>query len=195
MNRVWIYPQPDLAGVSFLGFLVYDDETLEDLQLNNLYIIQRRSPSGLAWTLCSLPVLQRQDPGHHCGSWTEPVLWPLMSAKTMADKIIGRDRRISPIWQGGLLKKWTVFRVQYRGFGYQRCSTPSSAGGIDVVVLSTLYKVGRGLVNPDESRAISRHEILCTLEDVVKTASSLLRYMVSSIWFTDPTGSVISWWR
>ena len=32
-----------------------------------------------------------------------------------------------------------------------------------------------GLANPDTPKAIARHEILCTLEDVVRTAARLLR--------------------
>ena len=32
-----------------------------------------------------------------------------------------------------------------------------------------------GLTNPDEPKAIARHEILCTLEDVVRTAAKLLK--------------------
>ncbi len=34
---------------------------------------------------------------------------------------------------------------------------------------------GGGIVNPDSDKAIARHEILCTLEDVVSSASHLLR--------------------
>ncbi len=35
--------------------------------------------------------------------------------------------------------------------------------------------INHGLVNPDESKAVARHEILCTLEDVVREASRLLK--------------------
>lgn len=34
----------------------------------------------------------------------------------------------------------------------------------------------KGLINPDDKKAISRHEIKCTLEDVISTASGLLRH-------------------
>ncbi len=33
---------------------------------------------------------------------------------------------------------------------------------------------GKGLVNPESMKAIARHEILCTLEDVIKSASRLV---------------------
>jgi tRNA1(Val) A37 N6-methylase TrmN6 len=45
----------------------------------------------------------------------------------------------------------------------------------EVVVSNPPYMAGgRGLVNPSDTRAISRHELLCTLEDVVGAASRLL---------------------
>lgn len=35
---------------------------------------------------------------------------------------------------------------------------------------------GGGIVNPEDKKAISRHEITCTLEDVIRTASRLLKH-------------------
>lgn len=35
---------------------------------------------------------------------------------------------------------------------------------------------GGGLINPEDKKAISRHEITCTLEDVIRTASRLLKH-------------------
>lgn len=46
----------------------------------------------------------------------------------------------------------------------------------DLVVSNPPYKkLGSGLVNPNSSLAIARHELLCTLEDVIGAASDLLR--------------------
>ena len=46
----------------------------------------------------------------------------------------------------------------------------------DVVSVNPPYmKAGCGLENPDEGKAIARHELRCTLEDVVKSAASLLK--------------------
>ena len=44
----------------------------------------------------------------------------------------------------------------------------------DVVTSNPPYMTGQhGLTNPNEARAIARHEILCTLEDVVQAESVL----------------------
>ena len=46
----------------------------------------------------------------------------------------------------------------------------------DVVTSNPPYMTGQhGLTNPNEARAIARHEILCTLEDVVQAAAGLLK--------------------
>lgn len=49
-------------------------------------------------------------------------------------------------------------------------------GRYDVVTANPPYmNKEHGLVNPDEHKAIARHEVLCTLEDVVREASRLLK--------------------
>lgn len=46
----------------------------------------------------------------------------------------------------------------------------------DVITSNPPYMIGsHGLVNPDMEKAIARHEICCTLEDVISQASRLLR--------------------
>ncbi|MFV0528376.1 MAG: tRNA1(Val) (adenine(37)-N6)-methyltransferase [Lachnospiraceae bacterium] len=45
----------------------------------------------------------------------------------------------------------------------------------DVVTCNPPYMIGaHGLKNPEEAKAIARHEVLCTLEDVIEQASRLL---------------------
>ncbi len=49
-------------------------------------------------------------------------------------------------------------------------------GSADVVVSNPPYwKEGSGALNPGESQAIARHEILCTLQDVMGSAARLLK--------------------
>ena len=51
-----------------------------------------------------------------------------------------------------------------------------AAASFDVVTCNPPYMIGQhGLTNPDAPKAIARHEILCTLDDVVRSASKLLR--------------------
>lgn len=50
------------------------------------------------------------------------------------------------------------------------------AASFDVVTSNPPYMTGNhGLVNPEQPKAIARHELLCTLEDVVRETAKVLR--------------------
>ena len=50
------------------------------------------------------------------------------------------------------------------------------AASFDVITCNPPYMIGQhGLVNPEDAKAIARHEILCTLEDVIAQAAVLLK--------------------
>lgn len=47
----------------------------------------------------------------------------------------------------------------------------------DTVISNPPYMLqGGGIINPEDKKAISRHEITCTLEDVIRTGSRLLKH-------------------
>ncbi|MCF0229443.1 MAG: tRNA1(Val) (adenine(37)-N6)-methyltransferase [Parasporobacterium sp.] len=49
-------------------------------------------------------------------------------------------------------------------------------GKFDVVTSNPPYmKHAKGLTNPDQSKAISRHELMCTFDDVAREAAALLK--------------------
>ena len=52
-----------------------------------------------------------------------------------------------------------------------------SLGKFDVVTVNPPYKLNNaGIVNPNDKLAIARHEVMCTLEDVIIAARRLLKY-------------------
>ena len=57
----------------------------------------------------------------------------------------------------------------------KEASVRFGAGSFEVITTNPPYMIGQhGLTNPHMPKAIARHEILCTLEDVVSQASKLL---------------------
>lgn len=55
-------------------------------------------------------------------------------------------------------------------------STTFGASSFDVITTNPPYMIAdHGLTNPDEAKAIARHEIKCTLEDVIAQSAKLLR--------------------
>ena len=58
----------------------------------------------------------------------------------------------------------------------KKAGTLFEAGSFDVVTSNPPYmKANGGLTNPDQGKAIARHEICCTFADVAKAAKILLR--------------------
>lgn len=58
----------------------------------------------------------------------------------------------------------------------KRAAEIFGAASFHVVTCNPPYMIGQhGLQNPDRPKAIARHEVLCTLDDVAKSASALLQ--------------------
>ena len=50
------------------------------------------------------------------------------------------------------------------------------AASFDVITCNPPYMIGKhGIANPQDAKAIARHEILCTLEDVISQTARLLK--------------------
>ena len=160
-----------------MGFLVNDDETLENLLLDNLFIIQKKDSFRFGMDAVLLAAFARARPGEtivDLGTGTG-IVAILMSAKTKAKKIIGIEIQpdIAEMARRSVEGNGLSDKVSIEVMDIMEASRHLPAGKIDVVVANPPYsKWGGGLPNPDESRAISRHEILCALEDVVMAASS-----------------------
>ncbi len=67
-------------------------------------------------------------------------------------------------------------RVFIRCMDMKTLNHEVTSGAVDLVVCNPPFrKVRSGRINPDQERAIARHEIKTTLHDVIKTAHSMLR--------------------
>jgi tRNA1(Val) A37 N6-methylase TrmN6 len=69
---------------------------------------------------------------------------------------------------------------------------------VDVVVSNPPYRpLGQGDRNPQDAVAIAKHEVYCTLEDVVRTASQLLKYRgrFYMVHLAERLGDIISFGR
>ena len=70
----------------------------------------------------------------------------------------------------GMKERLTIIRTDMRSLSIQAVSGP-----VDLVISNPPYRKGRsGRVNPHPQRAVARHEILATLQDVAGAAARLL---------------------
>ena len=102
----------------------------------------------------------------------------LMEAKTKAAHLTGleiqeesADMARRSVALNGLEHKISIVQGDIKEAG-----TLFDAASFDVVTCNPPYMIGQhGLQNPEVPKAIARHEILCTLEDVISQAAKVLK--------------------
>ncbi|MGN0961693.1 MAG: tRNA1(Val) (adenine(37)-N6)-methyltransferase [Christensenellales bacterium] len=158
-----------------------DNERLDDLQFNNLYIIQEKD--GYCFT--SDAVMLANFVNTKSGSKIvdlcsgSGVIGILAGEKNKAGKIVlveiqenlaDMSRRTIEYNQ---LKNYEVINLPL-----QDISKKIGIGIYDVVVCNPPYKKNgtAKLINENQSIAIARHELLVTLEEIICEASKLLKF-------------------
>lgn len=157
-----------------------ENERLDELQRNGYRIIQNPKKfcfgmdavllSGFAGAGRGTKVL---DMG--TGTGIIPIL---MEAKTEAEHLTGleiqeesADMARRSVCLNNLQDKIAIVQGDIREAG-----TLFGAASFDVVTCNPPYMAGQhGLRNPEGPKAIARHEVLCTLEDVVSQAAKVLK--------------------
>ncbi|MEE1055931.1 MAG: tRNA1(Val) (adenine(37)-N6)-methyltransferase [Acutalibacteraceae bacterium] len=114
------------------------------------------------------------DLGTGCG--TIPLLWnrenPPKHTYAVEIQQNGADMAQRSVELNNFQDKITVINEDLRNL-----KGKLTFGSFDVVVCNPPYKpIGTGIVSQGVSHSIIRHESSCTIEDVVKTASGLLRF-------------------
>ena len=160
---------------------IFEDETLEDLQIGGLFLIQKKSGFRFGMDAVLLAAFAKDIPSRKTldlctGSGIIPIL---LSAKTDTDKIFGLEIQQS------------VFNTAVRSIEYNNlegrifltCGDVKNAAGIygkrqfDLITCNPPYMPnGSGIKNPDSEKVIARHEILCTLEDIISVSAQLLKH-------------------
>lgn len=155
------------------------NERIDDLQLNGLKLIQK--PEAFCFGVDAVLLSYFADVKKYqkvldigTGTGIIPVL---LAGKTKAKAIVGleiqedmAEMASRSIRLNNLEERVSIVNGDVKE--YRRYFGKSS---FDVVVSNPPYtNKGCGLVNPRDSKAISRHEILCSLDDVVEAAASML---------------------
>ncbi|HHW23785.1 MAG TPA: tRNA1(Val) (adenine(37)-N6)-methyltransferase [Clostridiaceae bacterium] len=163
-----------------MGFIVLPDETLEDLQLNGLFILQKKEAFrfGMDAVLLSSFVTAKKDQRVLDLGTGTGIIPLLLSAKTRAHKITGLEIQpdIADMAQRSVDGNNLGHKIDIVKGDIKEAISIFGRGSFEVVVTNPPYtSAGSGLLNTEDTKAISRHEIYCTLEDILKTSSALLR--------------------
>lgn len=160
--------------------LLKENERIDDLQRNGYRIIQdpERFCFGMdAVLLSGFAVVKDGARVLDMGTGTG-IIPILLEAKTGAAHLTGleiqadsADMAKRSVALNGLEEKIDIVRGDIKEAG-----RIFDAASFDVITCNPPYMIGRhGLKNPEDAKAIARHEILCTLEDVVEQSAKLLK--------------------
>lgn len=162
------------------NLLLHEWERIDDLQCKGLKIIQdtRKFCFGMdAVLLANFVEIKKGEKIIDLGTGTG-IIPILMAGKTEAGHITGLEIQpeMAAMAARSVALNGLEQRVEIIEGDLKECVGQLGAGKFDVVVCNPPYKnCGTGLLNPNDAKAISRHEIKCTLEDVIAVSSKLLR--------------------
>ena len=155
-------------------------ERLDDLQRNGYKIIQDPGRFCFGMDAVLLSGFASVKPGERAldlGTGTG-IIPLLLSAKTKGDHFTGLEIQTEimkmaqrSVALNGLEKKIDIIQGDIK-----EASRIFGAASFDVVTSNPPYmNDAHGLKNPGDVKAISRHEVLCTLEDVVREGTKALK--------------------
>jgi len=163
-----------------MAFTVYPDETLEDLRIKGHFIIQKKEAFRFgvdAILLSHFVKVKRNQRVLDMGTGTG-ILPILIAAKTEASWITGLEIQadIAAMARRSVEGNGLAHRIEIVEGDIKNVTSLLGAATYDVVVTNPPYtRVGSGLKNPQDSKAVARHELYCTLEDVLKNGVKMLK--------------------
>ena len=160
--------------------LLKEHERIDDLQRNGYKIIQDPCRFCFGMDAVLLSGFARADKGDHVidlgtGTGIIPIL---MEAKTEASHLIGLEiqEESADMARRSVALNNLESKIEIVTGDIKQAVELFGKSTMDVVTSNPPYMIGQhGLKNPDSEKAIARHEVLCTLEDVVKATAALLK--------------------
>lgn len=162
------------------SILLKENERIDDLERSGYQIIQDAKRFCFGMDAVLLSGFARVKDGARVldlgtGTGIIPIL---LEAKTGAAHLTGleiqpdsADMARRSVKLNGLENKIDIVTGDLKEAG-----SLFDAASFDVVTSNPPYMIGQhGITNPEDAKAIARHEVLCTLRDVIEQAAKLLR--------------------
>lgn len=160
--------------------MLKENERIDDLQRNGYRIIQNPDKFCFGMDAVLLSGFARAKEGSRVldmgtGTGIIPIL---LAAKTGAAHLTGLEiqEESADMARRSVAYNQLESSISIVTGDIKEAAALFGAASFDVVTSNPPYMTGNhGLVNPEQPKAIARHEILCTLEDVVREAAKVLR--------------------
>jgi tRNA1(Val) A37 N6-methylase TrmN6 len=162
-----------------MDFLM-EDETLDDLQLGGIYVIQKKEAFRFGVDAVLLANFARVKRGMRVidlctGTGIIPFV---LAGKTEASHITGVEIQSEMVEMANRSTQYNKLesRLEFINGDLKDLKLLKSVPKADVLTVNPPYKLqNSGIINPDDKNAIARHEICCTLEDVIIACRALLK--------------------
>lgn len=160
---------------------LYENERIDDLQINNLKIIQNKK-----WFCFGIDSILLSDFAKNIkkgasvldlGTGTA-ILPILLSAKTSVNKVIGVEiqKDVCDMAKRSIKLNNLENKCEIINESILNLEKIYNKNTFDVIVTNPPYKKqNSGIVNENEKKYISRHEIEANLEDFIKISNNLLK--------------------
>ncbi len=157
-----------------------EGERLDDLQRDGLQLIQNPAWFCFGMDAVLLSAFARVKKGSSCldlgcGNGVIPIL---LAGRTEGSSFTGLELQpdIAEMAQRSVQYNHLEEEVQIVNGDIKEATSIFGAASFDVVTCNPPYLIqAHGLVSETDHKAIARHELKCTLEDVVANAAKLLR--------------------
>ena len=162
-----------------MEFELKDRERLDDLEISGLHIIQSPDKFCFGMDAVLLSGFAYAKKGHRVidlGTGTG-ILPLLLWAKTEGEHFTGLEiQEESADMARRSVSGNNIANIEIVDGDIKLADKLFKRQSFDVVTSNPPYMINEhGITNPDAPKQIARHEILCTLEDVVKAAAYLLK--------------------
>ncbi|MBQ1190524.1 MAG: tRNA1(Val) (adenine(37)-N6)-methyltransferase [Lachnospiraceae bacterium] len=157
-----------------------ENERIDDLQRNGLKIIQKTDGFcfGMdAVLLSGFAHVKRGEKVLDMGTGTG-IIPLLLSAKTQGEHFTALEiqKEIAEMAARSVAMNHLEDKIEIVNGDIKEASRIFGGASFDVVTTNPPYmNDAHGLKNPTEVKAISRHEVLCTLDDVVREGAKVLK--------------------
>lgn len=157
-----------------------ENERIDDLQRNGLKIIQKTDGFcfGMdAVLLSGFTHVKRGEKVLDMGTGTG-IIPLLLSAKTQGEHFTALEiqKEIAEMAARSVAMNHLEDKIEIVNGDIKEASRIFGGASFDVVTTNPPYmNDAHGLKNPTEVKAISRHEVLCTLDDVVREGAKVLK--------------------
>lgn len=159
---------------------IMDDESIDDLQLNGLNLIQKKDAFRFGVDAVLLSDFANVKKSHRVmdlctGTGIIPFL---LLGKYMPKSIVGLEIQsdMTEMANRSVVLNSVEGRINFINKDLKDIKYLKSLEKFDVVTVNPPYKLNNaGIVNPSDKLAIARHEVMCTLEDVIIASRTLLK--------------------